>query len=102
GSAGGPRPSGEPLRAEATWAAAAGTAWRPLAPAAPPRRPEAATWPSTARLSDAVPAEVNTASDGRHPRCSARDSRASSTRRRARRPEPWRDDALPTVAAVSA
>ncbi len=53
--------------------------------------------PLTARLSLSVPPEVKITSDGRAPRSAAIDSRDSSTRRRADRPEVCSDDAFPTV-----
>jgi len=58
----------------------------------------AAKMPLTARLSLSVPPEVKITSDGRAPRSAAIDSRDSSTRRRADRPEVCSEDALPTVA----
>eukprot|EP01133_Synstelium_polycarpum_P025930 gene25930-biopygen22365 len=57
--------------------------------------------PLTARLSLSVPPEVKMTSDGRAPKLAAIDSRDSSTRRRAARPEPCSEDALPTVLKVS-
>lgn len=53
--------------------------------------------PFTARLSASVPPEVKTTSLGRAPSASARVSRASSTVRRALRPEAWREEALPVM-----
>src|ERR1035438_6186761 len=54
--------------------------------------------PLRARLSDSVPPEVNSTSDGRAPMAWAIASRDSSTTRRPRRPEVCRDEALPTIA----
>ena len=55
-----------------------------------------------ARLSDSVPPEVNTTSEGRAPIAFASRSRDSSTTRRAARPAVWREDALPVTAICSA
>jgi hypothetical protein len=57
--------------------------------------------PLTARLSLSVPPAVNTTSDGRAPRAWAMVSRDSSTRRRAARPEPCSEDALPVIAMAA-
>ena len=57
--------------------------------------------PLTARLSLSVPPPVKITSDGRAPSAAATRSRASSTRRRARRPGACRDDALPTSRAAA-
>ena len=56
--------------------------------------------PLTARLSLSVPPPVKMTSDGRAPSAAAARSRASSTTRRARRPGPCSDEALPTSAAA--
>jgi len=53
--------------------------------------------PLTARLSDSVPPEVNSTSEGRAPRAWAIASRDSSTTRRPPRPEVCREDAFPTL-----
>src|SRR3954453_11715022 len=55
--------------------------------------------PFTARLSDSVPPEVKMTSEGWAPAAVAMVSRASSTARRARRPDPCRDDGLPVRAS---
>ncbi|SHW45791.1 Uncharacterised protein [Mycobacteroides abscessus subsp. abscessus] len=57
--------------------------------------------PLTARLSLSVPPAVKITSEGRAPSCWARDSRASSIRRRAARPEVCSDDALPPAARTA-
>ena len=57
--------------------------------------------PLTARLSLSVPPAVKITSDGRAPSSLASVSRDSSIRRRAARPEPCSDDALPTVASTA-
>ena len=57
--------------------------------------------PLTARLSLSVPPAVKITSDGRAPSSWASVSRASSIRRRATRPVPCSDDALPTVASTA-
>ena len=57
--------------------------------------------PLMARLFASVPPEQNTTSLGRAPSFSAISSRASSTVRRAARPEPCRLDALPVRASSS-
>ena len=54
--------------------------------------------PLIARLSDSVPPEVNSTSDGRAPSARPIDSRDSSTTRRARRPEVCSEEGLPTTA----
>ena len=51
--------------------------------------------PLTARLSDSVPPPVKRTSLGRAPRAAASVSRASSTSRRAARPDACSDDGLP-------
>ena len=53
--------------------------------------------PLTARLSASVPPPVKTTSLGRAPSAAASVSRASSTSRRAARPEACSDDGLPTM-----
>ncbi len=57
--------------------------------------------PLTARLSLSVPPPVKMTSDGRAPSASAMSSRASSTIRRARRPEVCIAEALPTLDKAS-
>jgi hypothetical protein len=57
--------------------------------------------PLMARLFASVPPEQNTTSLGRPPSRSAMSSRASSTVRRAARPDPCRLDALPVRASSS-
>ena len=57
--------------------------------------------PLTARLSLSVPPAVKMTSDGRAPSSSASVSRDSSIRRRAARPVPCSEDALPTVASTA-
>ena len=47
------------------------------------------------RLSASVPPEVKMTSDAEAPAAAAIVSRASSTDRRARRPEPWREEGFP-------
>jgi hypothetical protein len=57
--------------------------------------------PLIARLSLSVPPPVKITSEGRAPSASAMASRASSTIRRARRPEECNAEALPTVDSAS-
>ena len=64
-----------------------------------PRRASQA--PLTARLSDSVPPEVKTTSDGRAPSAAPIRSRASSTTARAARPEVCSEEGLPTTADCS-
>ncbi len=54
--------------------------------------------PLTARLSASVPPEVKMTSEGCAPAAAASTSRASSTARRARRPDPCSEDGLPVRA----
>ena len=94
--------------APAAWAsqpAESSTAWcstAEMTTVGPPRgRPADQYAPLTARLSASVPPEVKITSAGCAPTWAAIDSRASSTTRRAARPEPCSDDAFPDPAELA-
>ena len=88
--------------APADWAnqpAESSTAWCSTAEMTSLVRPRGACDqypPLTARLSASVPPEVKISSAGWAPTWAAIDSRASSTTRRAARPDPCSDEAFPT------
>ena len=94
-------------RASARYSTGSSTAWCSMPLATTPRRARgrlarrASQAPLTARLSDSVPPEVKTTSDGRAPSAAPIRSRASSTTARAARPEVCSDEGLPTTADCS-